>query len=305
VRLQFILSEIGIGLRRNLSMTISVILVTFVSLTFVGAAALLQMQIGKMQDDFYGKVEVAVYLCPAGTSSEPTCAGGEVTDDQKQAILDALDAPDVAPYIESVTAESKEQAFETFQRQFEGQYWAQVMTVDDMNESLRIKLTDPEKFEVVADVLQGRQGVETVQDQRELYNTLFRVLNSATLLSLGLAGVMLLAAVLLITTTIRLSALSRKRETGIMRLVGASTVFIQLPFMLEGAIAATIGALLAVGGLWVGVTYLVDDWLGESAGWIPYVSTADVLTIAPALIAVAILLAGISSLVTLSRYTKV
>ena len=93
---------------------------------------------------------------------------------------------------------------------------------------------------------------------------------------------MLLAAVLLITTTIRLSALSRKRETGIMRLVGASTVFIQLPFMLEGAIAATIGALLAVGGLWVGVTYLVDDWLGESAGWIPYVSTADVLTIAPA-----------------------
>src|SRR6478735_8039129 len=124
-------------------MTVSVILVTFVSLTFVGAAALLQMQIGKMQDDFYGKVEVAVYLCPAGTSSEPTCAGGEVTDDQKQAILDALDAPDVAPYIESVTAESKEQAFETFQRQFEGQYWAQVMTVDDMNESLRIKLTDP------------------------------------------------------------------------------------------------------------------------------------------------------------------
>jgi cell division transport system permease protein len=82
-------------------------------------------------------------------------------------------------------------------------------------------------------------------------------------------------------------------------------VFIQLPFMLEGAIAATIGALLAVGGLWVGVTYLVDDWLGESAAWIPYVSTSDVLTIAPALIAVAILLAGISSLVTLSRYTKV
>ena len=90
-----------------------------------------------------------------------------------------------------------------------------------------------------------------------------------------------------------------------MRLVGASTFFIQLPFMLEGAIAATIGALLAVAGLWLGVEYLVRDWLEESVNWIPYVSTADVLTVAPILIVVAILLAAISSLVTLSRYTKV
>jgi cell division transport system permease protein len=305
MRLQFILSEIGIGLRRNLSMTISVILVTFVSLTFVGAAALLQMQIGKMQDDFYDRVEVSVYLCPAGVSGEPTCAGGEVTDEQKQAIEDALDAPDVAPYIAEVYPESKEQAFETFQRQFEGQFWAQVTTVDDMNESLRIKLTDPEKYEVVADVLQGRQGVERVQDQRELYDSLFRVLNSATLLALGLAGVMLLAAVLLITTTIRLSALSRRRETGIMRMVGASNLFIQLPFMLEGAIAATIGAVLSVVGLWAGVKYLVTDWLGGQIAWIPYVTTNEVWQVAPFLVAAAILLAAISSLVTLSRYTKV
>ena len=78
MRLRFILSEIGIGLRRNLSMTISVVLVTFVSLTFVGSAALLQLQIGKMKDDWYDKVEVSVFLCPA-TSPEPTCAGGEVT----------------------------------------------------------------------------------------------------------------------------------------------------------------------------------------------------------------------------------
>jgi cell division transport system permease protein len=305
MRLQFILSEIGIGLRRNLSMTISVVLVTFVSLTFVGAAALLQMQIGKMQDDFYDRVEVSVYLCPAGISAEPSCAGGEVTAEQKQAIEDALAAPDVAMYIAEVIPESKEQAFETFQRQFEGQFWAQVTTVDDMNESLRIKLTDPEQYEVVADVLQGRQGVERVQDQRELYDSLFRVLNSATLLALGLAGVMLLAAVLLITTTIRLSAMSRRRETGIMRMVGASNLFIQLPFMLEGAIAATIGAVLSVVGLWAGVKYLVTDWLGGQIAWIPYVTTNEVWVVAPFLVAAAILLAGISSLVTLSRYTKV
>lgn len=304
MRLQFILSEIGLGLRRNLSMTISVILVTFVSLMFVGSAALLQTQIGKMKDDWYDKVEVSVFLCPQN-STEPTCASGEVTDDQKADIQAALDSPEIKPYVEHVYTESKEQAYDAFQKQFKDQFWATAATVDDMNSSYRIKLTDPKQYQVVADVVSGRPGVEDVKDQQRLFDKLFTVLNSATLLAGGLALVMLLAAVLLITTTIRLSALSRRRETGIMRLVGASTMFIQLPFMLEGAIAATIGALLAVGGLWLGVGYLVDDWLGESVTWIPYVSTADVLAIAPILIVVAIALAAISSLVTLSRYTRV
>ncbi|MDM7856646.1 permease-like cell division protein FtsX [Cellulomonas alba] len=304
MRLQFILSEIGLGLRRNVTMTISVILVTFVSLTFVGSAALLQGQIGKMKDEWYGKVEVSVFLCPK-TSSAPTCAGGAVSDSQKSDIKAALDSPEIKPYVQHVYYESQEQAYKEFQKEFKDQFWASAATVDDMNSSYRIKLTDPKQYEVVADVVSGRPGVEDVQDEQKLFDKLFLVLNRATLLAGGLALVMLLAAVLLITTTIRLSALSRRRETGIMRLVGASTTFIQLPFMLEGAIAATVGALLAVGGLWVGVQYLVTDWLGQSVQWIPYVTTQDVLTVAPLLIGVAILLALISSVVTLSRYTKV
>lgn len=304
MRAQFILSEIGIGLRRNLSMTISVVLVTFVCLTFLGAAALLQAQIDKMKDDWYDKVEVSVFLCPAN-SAATTCAAGEVTQEQRDDILAALDAPQVAAFVQEIYPESQEEAFEAFQRQFGDQFWASAATAEDMNASLRIKLTDPEQYQVVADVVSGRPGVESVEDQRRLFDNLFLVLDRATWAAGGLAAIMLLAAVLLITTTIRLSALSRKRETGIMRLVGASTLFIQLPFMLEGAIAATLGAGLAIVGLWLGVEYLVTDWLGQSVTWIPYVGTADVLAIAPLLVVVAFVLAAISSLVTLSRYTKV
>ncbi|MFC8190811.1 permease-like cell division protein FtsX [Cellulomonas sp. NPDC057328] len=304
MRAQFILSEIGIGLRRNLSMTVSVVLVTFVCLTFLGAAALLQTQIGKMKDDWYDKVEVSVFLCPAN-SAERTCAAGEVTEEQREDILGALEAPEVAPYIEQVFTETKEEAYESFQRQFGDQFWASAATVDDMNASYRIKLTDPEQYQVVADVVSGRPGVEDVEDQRRLFDNLFLVLDRATWAAGGIAAIMLLAAVLLITTTIRLSALSRRRETGIMRLVGASTLFIQLPFMLEGAIAALVGGALSVAALWFGVEYLVTDWLGQTVTWVPYVSTADVLAIAPLLLVVAVVLAAISSLVTLSRYTKV
>lgn len=304
MRFQFILSEIGIGLRRNLSMTISVILVTFVSLTFVGAAVLTQGQIQKFKGEWYDKVEITVYLCPQD-SRVVTCADGEATDQQIDEIKQVLASPEVSAEIKEVMFESKEDAWKTFEQNFKDRWWFSEMSVADMNASFRIKLNDPEQYEVINETLTGRAGVEDVHDQREVYEPLFNVLNKATLLASGLAGVMLLAAVLLITTTIRLSALSRKRETGIMRLVGASTLFIQLPFMLEGAIAATIGAVLAVLGLWLGVKYFIQGWLENSMDWIPYITTGDVLILAPILIGVAFLLAAISSIVTLSRYTKV
>ena len=304
MRFQFILSEIGIGLRRNLSMTISVILVTFVSLTFVGAAGLLQMQVAKMKDDWYGKVEVTVLLCPTG-SSKAQCAAGEASEQQIADVEALIASPELAPEVQDSWFETKAEAFASFQEYFSGQDWASMIREEDMQASFRIKLVNPENYQVVSDVLTGRPGVEAVNDQRKIFDSLFLILNRASLMAVGLATVMLLAAVLLITTTIRLSALSRRRETGIMRLVGASNLFIQLPFMLEGALAAGLGAVMAVGGLWLGVKYLITDWLAAEVMWAPLVGVAEVWTIAPLLLGVAIVLAAISSLVTLNRYTKV
>ena len=304
MRLRFILGEIGHGLRRNLSMTISVILVTFVSLTFVGAAGLLQMQIDQMKDEWYDRVEVSIFLCPSD-SEEPTCAAGEATPDQISAVEAWLASEALAPYVQEVYFESQEEAFASFQERYADELWAQTVTADLMQASFRVKMVDPEQYEVVSEFFTGREGVEDVSDQREVLDRLILVLNRGSLVAAGLAAVMLLAAVLLITTTIRLSAMSRRRETEIMRLVGASNLFIQLPFMLEGAIAATIGAALSVGGLWLGVRYLVQDWLAESVRWINYIGTDAVWVVAPMLVVVAIGLAAISSVVTLSRYTRV
>ncbi|EYR63253.1 cell division protein FtsX [Actinotalea ferrariae CF5-4] len=304
MRLQFILSELGIGLRRNLSMTVSVILVTFVSLTFVGAAGLLQVQVDQMKDDWYDRVEVSIFLCP-DQSEQPTCASGEATGEQIEAIGAELAGEALEPYVQDVFFESKDDAYAAFQERFADEWWAEGVTADQLQASYRVALVDPEQYQVISDVFTGRQGVEVVRDQRQVIEPLILVLNRASLVAAGLAAVMLLSAVLLITTTIRLSAMSRRRETGIMRLVGASNLFIQLPFMLEGAIAATIGAALAVAGLWFGVTYLVQDWLAQSVQFVPYIGTDAVWTIAPLLVGVAILLAAISSVVTLSRYTKV
>ncbi|PWD50223.1 cell division protein FtsX [Serinibacter arcticus] len=305
-RLRFVLGEIGQGLRRNLSMAVSVVLVTFVSLTFVGSASLLQMQIGKMKGEWYDRVEVSVFLCPTGPPRVETCAGGEATEEQITEIRGILEAPAMQPYVEEVFFETKEQAYEAVREQAGEEDWFELLDVDQMQASFRVKLTDPTQIDIVMDEVAGRTGVEEVLDQREIFQPIFLVMNRATVLSVGLAVVMTITAVLLITTTIRLSAMSRRRETEIMRFVGASNFFIQLPFMLEGALAALLGAVLATGTLWFGVRYGVEDWLSGQVGFVTdYVTTAEVWLIAPALAGIGIAIAAISSLVSLSRYTKV
>jgi len=304
MRVRFVLSQIGNGLRRNLAMAVSVVLVTFISLTFVGAAILLQTQISNMKDDWYDKVEVSIFLCPA-SSSVPNCADGEATEEQVADLQTVLTSDALSDYVDEVYVETKEQAYEAYLEQFGDQEWAQSITAEQMQMSLRVSLVDPEMYQVVADEVTGRPGVEYVVDQRSILEPLFLILNRATLLAAGLAALMTITAIMLITTTIRLSAMSRRRETSIMRLVGASNLFIQLPFMLEGALAALLGALLAAGGLWLGVRYIIEDWLASSVRWVNFVSTSDVLLIAPILIGIGIVLAAISSLVSLSRYTKV
>lgn len=304
MRFQFIASEIWIGLRRNLSMTIAVIIVTFVSLSFIGSAALLQAQVSKFKDDWYGKVEVSVLLCPTN-SAKPVCAAGEATPEQIADIEKTLNSPEVAGEIQTVDFESKADAWKSFSKRFEGQWLLSQVTEEDMNASFRIKLTDPQNYQVIADVLTGKPGVEEVQDQRQILEPIFRVLNGATIVAAGLAAVMLLAAILLITTTIRLSALSRRRETGIMRLVGASNFIIRLPFMLEGAIAALIGSALSIVSLWAAVRYIGRAAQSSTMQWVPVISVNEVWAIAPYLVITAVVVAMFASALTLRRFLKI
>ena len=116
-----------------------------------------------------------------------------------------------------------------------------------MPESFRVKLVDPEQFAIIASAFVGRAGVEQVQDQKALLEKFFKVLKWVQWFAVGLALLMILVSVILIVNTIRVAAFSRRRETGIMKLVGASNFSIQLPFLLEGAISGLLGALLATG----------------------------------------------------------
>ncbi len=210
MRLQFIAAEVWQGLRRNATMALAVVIVTFVSLAFLGSAVLLQMQVTNLKNDWYNKVEVSVFLCP-DASAVANCASGPVTEAQENAIERILTTGAVGGIVKPpIYYESKEEAYRNLVARDKDGYFSQHLTADDMQPILRVKLKDPEQFQVVADATENLDGVESVVDQRDIFKTLFQVLNRATLIAAALAGVMLLAAVMLITTTIRLSRAEQK-----------------------------------------------------------------------------------------------
>ena len=303
MRFAFVLGEIASGMRRNLVMVISVVLVTFISLTFVGAAGLLQLQINQMKGYWYDRVQVAVFLCVENSTSE-SCASGPVTAEQRSAIEAKLKSPELSPYVDTVAYESQDEALVHFREQLANSPIVEAVTAEQLPESFRVGLVDPEKYEVISEAFSSEPGVDIVSDQREYLEEIFGYINIASLVALGIAVVMSVGAILLVATTIRLSAFSRRRETGIMRLVGASKAIIQLPFVLEGVIAAILGAAIASGTLWAVLRY-GGEWLSREYPQMGFISTQELLLVVPALFLLGALLAGASSLLTLRRYLKV
>ena len=302
MRASFVLSEIGIGLRRNLTMTIAGVVTVAISLAIFGAGLLAQRQVNAMKDFWYDKVEVSMYLCGDG-SKGANCNGSAVTEEQRNQLL-----ADVSknPLVAKVYYESQQQAYENFKKQFkDSKDLVQNVTPEALPESLRVKLKDPTKYEDFASAFQDSPGVEEIQDLKALLDPLFKVLKRMQLVAWVVAAIQILAAVLLIGNTIRVAAFSRRRETGIMRLVGASNLYIQLPFLLEGVLVGLVGAAFAAAGLAALKAVLVDRLLKPMLKFTAFVGWRDVMAVVPWLFIVGVALTGISSFFTLRRHLRV
>jgi cell division transport system permease protein len=294
----------GIAIRRNLSMIVSVILVTFISLTFVGTAGLLQQQIGSMKTYWYDKAQVAIYLCTK-TSPQEICPQGEASKDVQSTITERLDSETLAPYIDKYYFENHQQAFDTFQKEFKDNSVAKYVTPEQLNETFWVNLKDPNQAPIIIESFNGLAGVEEVKDQRTYLDQIFSMLNIASLAAISIAGLMLFSAVLLISTTIRLSAVMRRREIGIMRLVGASNFYIQLPFILEGVVAGVIGSLLSGAAIVGIVQFFVQGFLATQLPFTTFVGLGDALALVPGLVLVGAGLAAIAAATSIRRYLRV
>ncbi|MEZ5117101.1 MAG: permease-like cell division protein FtsX [Candidatus Nanopelagicales bacterium] len=302
MRARFVLSEVAIGLRRNLTMTLAVVITVAVSLALFGTGLLVRAQVETMKDFWYDKVEVSIFLC-GENSDVPSCAGGAVTQAQRDQI--EADLESLRPLVQEVYYESQQEAFERFTEQFRNSPIVENVTPEALPESFRVKLSDPTQYDVVASAFSGRPGVEQVNDQRQLLDKFFKLLGGLQAIALFIALTMLVVTVLLVVNTMRVAAFSRRRETGIMRLVGASNFYIQLPFLLEAAIAAAVGALLAIGGLIVVKAVLIDQVLAPAFQFTAFIGWDSIATIAPIVFLTGTILAAGAAFFTLRKYLRV
>ncbi|CAN2177828.1 FtsX Cell division protein [Candidatus Nanopelagicaceae bacterium] len=300
MRAGFLLSEVRIGLRRNLTMTFAVIVTTAISLSLLGIGLLSNSQVNAMKDYWYDKIEVSVYLC-GSLSESPSCAGGVINPEQRLGIKSDLEA---LPVVQSVFYESQSEAYTRFQERFKDSAIAQNVTADQLPESFRVKLKDPTQYAVVVSAFSGRPGVDIVQDQRSILEKFFKLLNVLRngALLVGLFSV--LTAGLLISNTLRIAAFNRRRETGVMKLVGASSWSIQLPFLLEGIFSALIGWVFAT-GLLAGLKSVVDSKVAPLLTFTNFFGWDEVWIASAWLLLAGLGVSTVASAVTLRRYLKV
>lgn len=300
MRFNFVKREVKAGLRRNLTMTMALILSVAVSLTLFGTALLLRAQVDRMKGYWYDKIEVSIFLC-GNTSIAFTCTGA-VTEEQRTAVNNALVG--LSPTVQEVFYESSADAYERFKEQFEGSSILANVSPDALPESFRVKIDNPDNFDQVANAVGTMQGVESVQDQRKLLERFFQILTGLQTFALAIALAMLFVTIMLVMNTIRVAAFARRRETAIMRSVGASNSTIRMPFILEAVVSALIGATIASTGIVLAKAFLIDKVLAPNLTFIAFVTWNEVLLILPWLFGVAILISTLASSMTLRRYLK-
>lgn len=291
MRAKYILSEVMVGLWRNVTMTVAMIITMAVSLTMLGASLVLFQQIDAMKGYYYDKVEVSIFL------------RNDITQDQQQALADQLKNDPLVK--QPVTFETKAQAYEKFKQQFkDAPDLIKATKPDALPASFRVQLVDPQKYQQIYDNYNGKDGIDEIVDQRRLLSKVFGVLGAAQNMSLVVAIIQGVAALLLVGNTIQVAAYSRRREVAVMKLVGASNWFIQSPFVLEAMFAGIIGAVVASLALVAAKIWLIDGTLKPLTSLLTPVPWYRIYFMAPILVGVGAVVSGVTGWVTLRFYIK-
>jgi cell division transport system permease protein len=305
MQLRYVFSETGSGLRRNVSMSVALIVTIFVSLSLVGMGLLLNAQADKAERFWGDKLQITVFMCNQNSKSD-NCTG-EVTPEQKTAIEAVIkDHPEVASYY----GQSKEEAFETWKRVYiskdktEQEIYSTVKAAD-MQESFWVKLKDPNRYEGVEGALSETAGVAAVRDLRQVLKPIYFWIEVMKWGAIGVAAFLLVAAILQVANTIRLAAFARRKEIGIMRLVGASSLYISLPFLIETLVAALIGIGLAAGALLTFMYVVIYGRLRPGSNIVEWVDWQDSYTAVAGIAALGVVLTLVPTLVMTRKYLKV
>jgi cell division transport system permease protein len=296
VRFGFLFNEVVTGLRRNVTMTAAMILTTAISIGLFGGGLLVVRLADHSRNIYLDRVETQVFLTNDISANDPTCDG-----DQCKALRSQIEARND---VKSVRFLNRDAAYNDAIKKFP--QYKDVAGKDAFPASFIVKLDNPEQHKDFDNAMTGKPGVLNVLNQKDLIDRLFAVLNGLSNAAFAVAVVQAIGAILLIANMVQVAAYTRRTEIGIMRLVGASRWYTQLPFLVEAMVAALVGVIISIIGLVVVRALFLENALNQfyRANLIARVDYADILYISPILVFVALAMAGLAAYVTLRLYVR-
>ena len=243
MRFGFFLGEAFGSMRRNWVMAMAAVITVFISTAILGAVMVTRDNLNQGATSLKNRVMIEVFIKDSATA------------DQVQALERKIQGlPDVKTY----KYVSKDEALRLFRQRF-GERIVANLPINPLPASYQIQVKDTDRVDAVAAQFFNDPTVDndpgTHNGVKYAKETVRKMLGTINLIEKGMWVTTLIfaaAAVLLISTTVRLSIFARRREVEIMRLVGATNWFIRWPFVLEGFITGLIGAILAAAFVWVG-----------------------------------------------------
>jgi cell division transport system permease protein len=296
VRFGFLLNEVWTGLRRNVTMTVAMILTTAISIGLFGGGLLVVRLADNSRAIYLDRVESQVFLTNDVSANDPTC-----DSEPCKGLRSQIEGRDD---VKSVRFLNRDDAYNDAIKKFP--QYKDVAGTDAFPASFIVKLNDPEQHKDFDDAMVGQPGVLTVQNQKDLVDRLFAVLDGLSNAAFAVAIVQAIGAILLIANMVQVAAYTRRTEVGIMRLVGATRWYTQLPFLVEGMVAAFLGVAIAVLGLVAVRALFLENALNQfyQANLIARIDYADILYISPILLFVGVAMAGVTAYVTLRLYVR-
>ena len=296
MRFGFLINEVFTGLRRNVTMTVAMILTTAISIGLFGGGLLVIRLADHSRDIYLDRVETQVFLNNDVSANDPTCDA-----DPCKALRAQIES---RKDVKSVRFLNKDDAYNDAVRKFP--QYKDVASKDSFPASFVVKLDNPEQHKEFDAAMQGAPGVLNVLNQKELIDRLFAVLDGLSNAAFAVAVVQAVGAILLIANMVQVAAYTRRTEIGIMRMVGATRWYTQLPFLLEAVLAATIGVIIAMVGLIVVRALFLEDALDQfyKANLIARIDYADILYISPIMFFVGVAMSAVTAYVTLRLYVR-
>ncbi len=255
-KLDYLLRETLLGLRRGGWMNWAAVSTVTVLLFLFGISLQTSWQLEGLLNRFGSQLEVSVYLDT-----------GVQADDLKPVVV-------TLPEVAEVRTVSKEQAWANLvqdlgvsdiggaTKQLEG---------NPLVDELKVKAKNPEGVPILAKKLSQMQGVDEVQYVDEAVQRVAQLNQGLSWISLTVISLLTLTAIAVITTTIRLIVMARRREIEVMQLVGATTGWIYLPFILQGIVFGLAGAALSW-GLITGIQQFLNNLLAKQPDFVQFLA---------------------------------